>query len=159
LDLKPRAGADSKRRPTRFAPLTWILVYLVLAGGIYPALYENQLPHVHVFVGGPPPPDWENHLHENPLNVLFGSAAETGLTAGGDPPASTKAGRPKTFGRVVSIYPGVPRVILSLVTVTVLGMALGTLAPPGLTSRIGRWLPTRPAVLIEGPTPPPPRLV
>ncbi|HLZ08985.1 MAG TPA: hypothetical protein VKT80_10385, partial [Chloroflexota bacterium] len=59
----------------------------------------------------------------------------------------------------VSIYPGVPRVILSLVTVTVLGMALGTLAPPGLTSRIGRWLPTRPAVLIEGPTPPPPRLV
>jgi hypothetical protein len=139
--------------------ITWLLVYLVLAGGIYPALYESQLPHDHLFVGGPPPANWENHPHENPLFVLLGAPAGSSAASDDDAPfVPIVADHPDVPGRVVSVYPGVPGVVLSILTVTLLATVLGTVAAPQLTLRIqflrSRW----PMVLSDGPAPPPPRL-
>jgi hypothetical protein len=137
--------------------LTWLLVYLVLAGGIYPALYESQLPHDHLFVGGPPPADWENHSHENPLFVFFGPPAGMGDASDEEQLRPAATGHPPAAGRVVSVYPGVPGVVFSIFTVTTLAPAIGTLAVLLLSSRLafprGRW----PVILAEGPATPPPR--
>jgi hypothetical protein len=138
--------------------VTWFLVYLILAGGIYPALYESQLPHLHLVIGGPPPPNWQSHPHENPLFLLLGSPSGTAATSDDDGLAvPTTASHSRAVGRVVSVYPGVPSVILSLVIVTLLGTVFGTLAPPGQTSWIEPREPLGRLMLVEGPSPPPPR--
>jgi hypothetical protein len=153
-----RASEGIGRRRSGYRLVTWFLVYLVLAGGIYPALYESQIPHVHIVIGGPPPGNWQNHPHANPLFLLFGSP-DGSLDSSDDdgPTVATKADHAEAVGRVVSLYPSVPGVVLSLVTVTLLATVLATLAPPGLTSRFVLRQPRFRLVLIEGPTPPPPR--
>ena len=134
--------------------ITWLLVYLILAGGIWPALYESQLPHDHVFVGGPPPADWENHPHNSPLFLIFGPPGGSRALSD-DAPVSAE--HPVAAGRVVSVYPGVPGVVLSIFTVTVLAAVLGMPPAPPLSSRLAfprqRW----PLVLTNGPATPPPR--
>jgi hypothetical protein len=150
----------SRARWARYVAL--VLATLVLAGGIYPSLYLGQLPHTHVFVGGPPPADWEDHQHENPLDYLFGppvGSITPSVATGQDRPGNEKT--PSwSDGRVVSVYSPAG----ALVVVTVLSYAL--LIP------VGGWLglipltlqfvsrPDRPSPrgAARPPTPPPRRL-
>jgi hypothetical protein len=131
--------------------ITWLLVYLILAGGIWPALYESQLPHDHFFVGGPPPADWENHPHNSPLFLTFGPPGGSWALSD-DAPVSAE--HPVAAGRVVSVKPGV---VLSIFTVTVLAAVLGMPPVPPLSLRLAfprqRW----PLVLTDGPATAPPR--
>lgn len=142
--------------------MTGVLVLLVLAGGVCPALYGEMLPHTHLFVGGPPPANWEHHEHPNPLVEIFGpppgapsAPPDVGLAdpaASGPPPPSRLAP-----GRVISLYPGADPSIVSVLDFAVIvpaalhvaGLALGI----PLRRPASRLLPQ----VAEGPAPPPPR--
>jgi len=108
--------------------LVFLLATMVLSGGMFPAMYAGLMPHTHLFIGGPPPPDWEDHEHPNPLDALFGPPV-----AATSPLAHLSADQilnghgfglsvPNGLGtgRVVSIYQGSSILVLSLLALTVL---------------------------------------
>ncbi len=97
--------------------VTWALIVVVLAGGVCPALYGAVLPHEHLFVGGPPPADWENHAHPNPLAELLGSPNRSRAPVSTSSPAHPLATHELTGGRVVSLYAGGLSLLLTIVAV------------------------------------------
>ncbi len=128
-----------------------LLATLVLAGGMYPALYESILPHTHLFIGGPPPPHWQDHEHPNPLTALLGSpvavsasAVRWSHTASENPfavdrflpdlPNNTLAN-----GRVVSVYQGLNILVVSLLALDIL--------VPSFTGKVGLFCLGRLALL------------
>lgn len=146
-----------------------VLVLLVTAGGLCPALYLGMLPHQHLFVGGSPPADWENHDHPNPLFALFGSPAgsrapirSSGESVSGNGPANQPVSLANALSnslrpvRVVSLYPGLPGLVLSVVT-------LSAVVPTRLSRPAIAWTWPVPAFSpsprgrrpVEPPTPPP----
>lgn len=97
-------------------PATWILLLMVLAGGVCPALYGDQVPHEHLFVGGSPPAGWESHAHPNPLVPLFAHSA--GRSAHPGVESARAVGEGLAPVRVISVYAGMVDV-LSIIAVTI----------------------------------------
>lgn len=139
------------------AVFTWLLTMLVFAGGVYPALYGPLQPHEHLFVGGPPPADWEDHSHPNPLFVLLGSpGGMVAMTTNVDATQPGVANRIAT-GKVVSVFSTDPTLLTQFLAFVVLVPPVSGLEPPGLDL----WMATGPldfdSQLSGGPAPPPPR--
>ncbi len=156
--------------PDRLQPLpgqrgwTWLLVALVFAGGICPALYGAQLPHEHLFVGGPPPANWEQHRHANLLLLLFGPPGPSERPDDDldlAPASSTPGISPRAIadGRVISLYPGTDPSVLTLidfaVIVPIIRTPIAALVPARLVTAS---LQLRPQTA-EAPDPPPPRFL
>jgi hypothetical protein len=138
-------------------PVAALLVALVLAGGICPALYLGQIPHTHLFVGGPPPLDWEDHQHDNPLLELLGSPARALAADSGDLIGSSAKPDGLDVGRVVSVYAGAPWAVMALIAVSLLGPTVNRLlySSTGVRFFLPEWRLV--ALLAEAPSAPPPR--
>ena len=114
------------------------LVACVLPGGILPALYGPLLPHAHVFLGGPPPVNWEQHEHPSLLSMLAGQPSAVSLTNPRDNSTSSTSssvvGTSLHPGKVVSLYDGTFTILIVWSTIAVLVPALLT---PILAPRVG----------------------
>lgn len=138
-----------------------VLIFVVYVGSVCPPLYESVLPHDHLFVGGPPPADWESLHHDNLLAVLLGGADSSAAVAPVSEPAilGTFAVERGQTGKVVSLYVAPSVLILSVFTLA--ATIPGTLL---FCSLVIRWtIATKVASLSSAepaaPRPPPPRLV
>ncbi|MGH2460386.1 MAG: hypothetical protein ACRDIY_16150 [Chloroflexota bacterium] len=108
-------------------PATWLVLLTVLAGGVCPALYGDQVPHEHLFVGGSPPAGWESHAHPNPLVTFLDRSANPIVEA--TTSATTPPGKGLAPVRVISVYDGMVAV-LSIIAVTVAIPCLASLPRP-----------------------------
>ena len=135
-------------------PATWVLLVMMLAGGVCPALYGDQVPHEHLFVGGSPPAGWESHAHPNPLDTLLGGQAEpaAGLAVG----RAAHALDGLAPARVISVYDGMV-VVLSIIALTIAIPFLDCLPRPVRGRKVDFFsLPLHPLVA-RAPVAPPPR--
>lgn len=134
-----------------------LLMLVVLVGGLCPALYGDQIPHEHLFVGGAPPVNWEQHDHPNPLFAFFGSSNRSAQPVDRSVAAAASPGRALETGRVVSVYDGTV-FILSIMVVTVALPLLDSLPRPDPGREISFASPRLFHLVVRGPTPPPPRV-
>jgi hypothetical protein len=133
-----------------------ILVVGVLLGGIFPVLYGDLLPHEHLFFGGAPPVNWEQHEHPNPVLIILGRASATTVGRAALAPGTTLAlvDRPV---RIVSVYAGPMGIVASLVALVVIlpAMRPAALLTDWTTIELaGHWWHI---AMARGPLPPPPR--
>ncbi|HEX5414072.1 MAG TPA: hypothetical protein VFZ25_00300 [Chloroflexota bacterium] len=138
---------------------TAVLIFVILTGAVCPPLYAGVLPHDHLFIGGPPPINWRQHHHHDPLAALFGSGATDPAIVVLSEPAilGTPGVEPAQTGRVVSLFAAPAALVLSVI-------ALAMLIPGWLFLSLATILGTvrtHVAVLLSAepaaPWPPPPR--
>ena len=137
--------------------MTPVILFAVLLGGVFPALYEDALPHEHIFVGGPPPADWENHPHPNPLLILFAPKAPSELTTDGANQFGKTGPNHVKATRVVSLYSGSVLLVLSVVALDVVVPAASALPAPRPLRQIIFASPIMIPQACPGPPSPPPR--
>lgn len=133
-----------------------ILTAAVLLGGVFPPLYGEVLPHEHLFVGGPPPVNWQSHEHPNPLITLLRASAHPSATVNGTN-AEALPTNALAQGQVVSLYSGS---LLLVVTIFALDLALplaDALPPPPLVRQIEFVPAAARSAPIQAPPLPPPR--
>jgi hypothetical protein len=137
--------------------LSLLLAGLVLVGGICPAVYGALQPHRHLFLGGPPPADWQNHAHPNPLYRLLGPPAGAAVSDARDEVPRPGATAGLDEGRVVSLYAGDLDVLSLFLDAVVLVPAMPALEPPGPT--MGVEISPSPVAhqVSDEPAVPPPR--
>lgn len=142
---------------------TILLLALLLAGGLCPALYAGQVPHAHLFVGGPPPPNWEHHDHDNPLIILLGAPPgpvtrpDEVSAPGARGSAVNSSSAPVTTGRVVSLYAGSPILVISIIDFATLHVLVGAMGAVEFARRLRPLEITPPAEPNRRPPSPPPR--
>jgi hypothetical protein len=136
--------------------VTWVLIIVVLAGGVCPALYGAVLPHEHLFVGGLPPADWENHPHPNPIIELLpgGTGARAAVAEAIPSPSMSRA---LAAGHVVSLYAGLTSLVLTIVVVDGILPAWVTLPRPNPGPELRVDPPILHPLTIWPPPAPPPR--
>ena len=137
--------------------LTTLLVVLVLAGGVCPALYGPLVPHTHLILGGPPPADWEHHAHPSPLTIFFGPPVGSAASAPEDDEAAPATARHVAAGTVVSLYSGDPAIVLSLLAIGVVVPSAFALVRPDRSAPLHLTPSCCIPLMPRKPIPPPPR--
>ena len=145
--------------------IVMLLATMVLSGGMFPAMYAGTMPHTHLFIGGPPPPDWQDHQHPNPLDALFGPPVATASPAARLAAAQVSAENildsalPTGLGtgRVVSIYQGSSILVLSVLALTMLLPSWLRVVWLSYLGRAGLAMTRVPASIDLRPDFPPPR--
>ena len=135
-----------------------VLVVLVFAGSVCPALYAGILPHRHIFVGGPPPANWEqDHQHPNPLSDFFGAPGRAQAPVGPTIALPTTSTNQVTSGHVVSVYDGTTSLVVTSVTIEAVILLLTLLHRPQPGGAVARRSTRARPSLTNGPPTPPPR--
>lgn len=138
-----------------------VLIFVIYVGSVCPPLYEGVLPHDHLFVGGPPPADWESHHHDNPLAALLGGADSSAAVAPVSEPAILGAIEIKRgqTGKVVSLYAAPSALILSVFTLAATIPATLLFCSLVIRWTVGVSVASLSSAEPAAPRPPPPRLV
>lgn len=146
-------------KPILFRGTTAVLIFVVFMGAVCPPLYEGLLPHDHIFIGGPPPANWQYHHHDNPLAGLFGGGdADDAISPVAEPAIlgafAVESGQ---TGKVFSLYAAPSFLVLSVVGLVMLIPCLLLVCLPTGRRTVGLGVIALSSAEPAAPRPPPPR--